>query len=289
MVWTLLDESTELNLGGSSVVINPGTSYPAGYTGSKYSIRRVGKRYHFSVKSYSGNFVEATNLPKGIMKAITKYKPGFSGTMRIRWNGDTILAPINLEPPLFIGKMSYGDGAETLFPGLNLKQETEKMCLYAGPQSALDIGEPWSVPSRQGHIRPRLTRRFRVEGMRERINTETEHLELTNFAINDLDSWDGKRLYFTNFGQVVTPVTLSHLRLNSLDLGQEIKTLASQKLDTAVRFSMDRIERTHKSYGRPWVMFVVGNVDCFGGPQPDLSSGPEYDLSDENAKRGKGD
>jgi len=289
MSWALLDEKTELNLGGRSVTIKPGTGYPAGYTGSKYSIRRVGNRYHFSVKSYSGNFVESTRLPKGILKAITKYKPGFSGTMRIRWNGDTILAPRNDEPPLFIGKMSYGDGAEGLFPGLNLKQETGQMCLYAGPQSALDIGEPWSVPSRRGGIRPRLTRRFRVDGMRERINTETEHLELTRFAIHDLDSWDGKRFYFTNFGQVVTPVTLSHLRLNSLDLGTEIETLANQKLDTAVRFSMNRIERTHKSYGRPWVMFVVGNVNEFGGPQPDLATGAEYDMSDEYAKLGTGD
>ena len=36
-------------------------------------------------------------------------------------------------------------------------------------------------------------------------------------------------------------------------------------------------------------MFVVGNVDNFGGPQPDLSGGAEYDLSDENATRSDGD
>ena len=289
MSWELLDESSSLQVRGKLVEISPGSGYPAGYTGSKYSIRRVGNRYHFSVKSYSGNFVEASKLPKGILKAITKYKPGFSGTMRIRWNGDTILAPRNDEPPLYIGKMIYHEGGEKLFPGLNLKQDVGKMCLYAGPQSAMDIGEPWSVPTRRGNIRPRLTRRFRVDGERERINTHTEHLELTRFAIHDLDAFEGKRFYFTNFGQIVSPVTLTHFRLNGIDLGDEIQNLASQKLDTAVRFSMNRIERTNNSFGRPWVMFVVGNVEDYGGPQPDLSGGAEYDLSDENARRSEGD
>ena len=289
MSWELLDEPCSLLVAGEEVQLNPGSGYPAGYTGSKYSIRRLGNRYHFSIKSYSGNYVEASKLPKGILKAITKYKPGFSGTMRIRWNGDTILAPRNDEPPLYIGKMIYHDGGEKLFPGLNLKQDVDKMCLYAGPQSAMDIGEPWSVPTRKGKIRPRLTRRFRVDGKRERINTLTEHIDLTGFAVYDLDAFEGKRFYFTNFGQIVTPITLTHFRLNGIDLGDEIQKLASENLDAAVRFSMNRIERTNKSLGRPWAMFVIGNVDAYGGPQPDLSGGAEYDLSDENARKGEGD
>ena len=127
------------------------------------------------------------------------------------------------------------------------------MEIYSGPQSALDIGEPWSVPAR-GHIRPKLTRRFKVDGYRERINTSTEHTELIDYTIRNLE-WGGKRFYVTNFGQIVTPVTVTHLRLNNLDLKQEVENLAQKGLDTAVRFSMNRIERTHRSYGRPWVMF----------------------------------
>ena len=287
MSWSLLDKPTTMNLRGNEIQVAPGQGYPAGYTGSKYTIRRIGNRYALSLKSYSGNYIEAKRLPSGLLEALRKYQPGFSGTLRIRWNGDTMLAPRNGEPSVYLGKMTYGDGAEFLFPGLNLKQTSPQMCVYAGPQSALDIGEPWSVPAR-GHIRPKLTRRFRVNGVRERINTITEHLKLTDYTIQNLE-WDGKRFYITNFGQIVSPITITHLRLNRLDLKDEIEKLAKEELDTAVRFAMGRIERTHTSYGRPWVMFYVGHVDDFTGPQPDLSTGPEYDLSDEYVKPEEGD
>jgi hypothetical protein len=291
-MWTLEEIETQISRGdGREFIVKPGSGYPAGYVGTKYSIRRVplerGTRYSFSLKSYAGNFVEATALPRNLMATIHKYQPGFLGTLRIRWNGDTILAPRGGEPPVYLGKMTYGEGAESLFPGLNLKQSSGQMCLYAGPQSALDIGEPWSVPAR-GHIRPKLTRRFRVDGYRERINTQTEHLRLTDYTIQNLE-WNGKRFYVTNFGQVVSPITITHMRLNRLDLKQEVEKLVEQGLDTAVRFAVGRIERTHASYGRPWVMFYVGHIDDFVGPHPDLSTGPEYDLSDENVRSEEGD
>ena len=287
MRWVLKDNPTEITMNGVVQQINPGDGYPGGYTGSKYSIRRKGNRYSFSLKSYSGNFVQSKQLPEGILRAINSYKPGFSGSMRIRWNGDTILASQNNEPALYIGKMTYQEGSGLLFPGLDLKQDSSKMGIYSGPQSAYDIGEPWSVPA-LGHIRPKLTRRFKVDGFRERINTRTTHTELIDYTIYNLEP-NGKRFYITNFGQVVTPITIGHIQRNNLDLKQEVENLAKKGLDTAVRFCMNRIERTHRSYGKPWVMFCIGNVDRFIGPQPDLSSGPEYDLSDEGVKRGEGD
>lgn len=287
MTWTLEDKPTEILVKGELLSFKPGDGYPGGYSGSKYSIRRVGNKYAFSVKSYSGNFVEAKQLPKGLIPAINLHKSGFSGSIRIRWNGDTILAPQKGEPPIYIGKMSYGEGAGKIFQGLDLNQSSSNFSIFAGPQSAMDIGEPWSVPAR-GHIRPKLTRRFRVDGNRERINTATEHLDLTDLVINRLDGWDGKRLYFTNFGQIVSPVTITQFKMNNMDLKDEVEKLRNQNLDNAVRFSVDRIERTFRSYGRPWVMMLVGNVSDFTGPEPDLIDGPEYDLSDEGVKGEEG-
>mgnify|MGYP000035110736 FL=1 len=127
MSWVLEDKPTNIMIRGAEVLFNPGDGYPGGYSGSKYSLRRIGNRYFFSLKSYSGNFVEAKELPKGLIRAINMYKSGFSGSLRIRWNGDTILAPQNGEPPLYIGKMIYGENAGKLFEGLDLNQSTSKL------------------------------------------------------------------------------------------------------------------------------------------------------------------
>jgi len=280
-MWTLEEVSTTIPRGdGREFTVNPGIGYPAGYVGSKYAVRRVGNRYTFSLKSYAGNYVEANQMPRNLISCIRKYKPTFSGTLRIRWNGDTILAPQNGEPPIYLGKMRYDEGAESIFPGLNLCEKRDGMHIYAGPQSHLDVGEIWSIPA-YGHIRPKMTRRFRYEGQRERINTQTEHIDLTTYVINNIQ-WEGKRLYFNNFGQIITPVHYHLLRNNDIELESTVREFTNTGLYNAARFVTDRAKRTTTRFGRPWVMLVIGHVDDFDiGPEPDLSTGPEYDLSDE--------
>jgi len=283
-MWTLEEVSTTIPRGdGREFTVNPGIGYPAGYVGSKYAVRRVGNRYTFSLKSYAGNYVEANQMPRNLISCIRKYKPTFSGTLRIRWNGDTILAPQNGEPPIYLGKMRYDEGAESIFPGLNLCEKRDGIHIYAGPQSFLDIGESWSVPAYRSNDRPKLIRRFRYEGERERIKTFTEHQDLTGLAVYNFNP-NGKRFYFTNFGQIITPLTLIHIRPKGIDLQQELKKVIDNNLDNAARFIVGKIERTNMSFGVPWVMFVVGNVQEYGGPQLDLSTGPEYDNSDENSR-----
>jgi len=269
----------------SEYTIKPGWSYPAGYTGTKYSIRRIQGRIRLSLKSYSGNYVEAEELPKNLLSTIHDLKGNYAGSLRIRWNGDTILAPQNGEPPIYIGKMRYEKGAGSIFPGLDLdRQKTGILSVYSGPQSHLDVGEIWSVPA-YGHIRPKLTRRFKYEGERERINTSTKHSELVDYVVHNIQ-WEGKRMYITNFGHIVTPVSMHLLRDKGVDLEGAVNEFVEQGLFNAARFTFDRVERTHKRFGRPWVMATIGHIDDFDdeGPQPDLSTGPEYDLSDENVK-----
>lgn len=286
MSWELVPEPTVLPRdSGSEYAVEPGLSYPAGYVGSKYSLRRVGGRLSLSLKSYSGNYVESEGLPEGLLSAIREFKGKYTGSMRIRWNGDTILAPQNGEPPIYIGKMRYRNGAGSTFTGLDLdRPKTGTLSVYAGPQSHLDVGEVWSVPA-YGHIRPRLTRRFRYEGERERINTATTHSDLIDFVIHNIQ-WGGKRMYITNFGHIVTPVSIHLLRDKGVDLEEAITDFVDHGLFNAARFTYDRVERTYNRFGRPWVMATIGHVKDYDdtGPQPDLSTGPEYDLSDENVK-----
>ena len=63
--WTLENLPSELPMGGErSYTVNPGEVYPAGYIGSKYSLRKIKGKYSLSLKSYSGNHVEAKNYLK---------------------------------------------------------------------------------------------------------------------------------------------------------------------------------------------------------------------------------
>ena len=269
----------------SEYEVKPGWSYPAGYVGSKYSLRRVQGKISLSLKSYSGNYVESDDLPKNLLSTIHDLKGKYSGSLRIRWNGDTILAPQNGEPPIYIGKMRYENGAGSAFPGLDLDcPKTGTLSVYAGPQSHLDVGEIWSVPA-YGHIRPKLTRRFRYEGERERINSATKHPELIDYVVHNIQ-WEGKRMYVTNFGHIVSPVSVHLLRDKGVDLEETVNGFVEQGLFNAARFTFDRAERTYNRFGRPWVMATIGHVNDYDetGPQPDLSTGPEYDMSDENVK-----
>ena len=62
--WTLEPVATELPLDeNNSITIHPGDDYPPGYTGSKFTIRRIQNKYQFSLKSY-GNYVDAKTLQK---------------------------------------------------------------------------------------------------------------------------------------------------------------------------------------------------------------------------------
>ena len=286
MSWTLDAIPTVLPRGiDSEYEVKPGWSYPAGYVGSKYSLRRVQGRVSLSLKSYSGNYVESDELPKNLLSTIHDLKGKYSGSLRIRWNGDTILAPQNGEPPIYIGKMRYENGAGSAFPGLDLDcPKTGTLSVYAGPQSHLDVGEIWSVPA-YGHIRPKLTRRFRYEGERERINSATKHPELIDYVVHNIQ-WEGKRMYITNFGHIVSPVSVHLLRDKGVDLEETVNGFVEQGLFNAARFTFDRAERTYNRFGRPWVMATIGHVNDYDdtGPQPDLSTGPEYNLSDENVK-----
>ena len=269
----------------SEYEVKPGWSYPAGYVGSKYSLRRVQGRVSLSLKSYSGNYVESEDLPKNLLSTIHDLKGKYSGSMRIRWNGDTILAPQNGEPPIYIGKMRYENGAGSAFPGLDLdRHKTGTLSVYPGPQSHLDVGEIWSVPA-YGHIRPKLTRRFRYEGERERINSATKHPELIDYVVHNIQ-WEGKRMYITNFGHIVSPVSVHLLRDKGVDLEETVNDFVEQGLFNAARFTFDRAERTYNRFGRPWIMATIGHVNDYDetGPQPDLSTGPEYDMGDENVK-----
>jgi hypothetical protein len=273
--------------GSDSGHVKPGESYPAGYVGSKYSLRRVQGKVSLSLKSYSGNYVESDELPKNLLSTIRDLKGKYSGSLRIRWNGDTILAPQNGEPPIYIGKMRYENGAGSAFPGLDLDcPKTGTLSVYAGPQSPLDVGEIWSVPA-IGHIRPNLTRRrrSRSEGERRRVNTATKHPELIDYVIHNIQ-WEGKRMYITNFGHIVSPVSVHLLRNKGVDLEETVNDFVEQDLFNAARFTFDRAERTYNRFGRPWVMATIGHVNDYDetGPQPDLSTGPEYYLSDENVK-----
>ncbi len=286
MSWVLDAVPTVLPRGSDSEYeVKPGWSYPAGYVGSKYSLRRVQGRISLSLKSYSGNYVESDELPKNLLSTIHDLKGKYSGSLRIRWNGDTILAPQNGEPPIYIGKMRYENGAGSAFPGLDLDcPKTGTLSVYAGPQSHLDVGEIWSVPA-YGHIRPKLTRRFRYEGERERINSATKHPELIDYVVHNIQ-WEGKRMYITNFGHIVSPVSVHLLRDKGVDLEETVNGFVEQGLFNAARFTFDRAERTYNRFGRPWVMATIGHVNDYDdtGPQPDLSTGPEYNLSDENVK-----
>ena len=286
MSWILDAVPTVLPRGSDSEYeVKPGWSYPAGYVGSKYSLRRVQGRVSLSLKSYSGNYVESDELPKNLLSTIHDLKGKYSGSLRIRWNGDTILAPQNGEPPIYIGKMRYENGAGSVFPGLDLDcPKTGTLSVYAGPQSHLDVGEIWSVPA-YGHIRPKLTRRFRYEGERERINSATKHPELIDYVVHNIQ-WEGKRMYVTNFGHIVSPVSVHLLRDKGVDLEETVNGFVEQGLFNAARFTFDRAERTYNRFGRPWVMATIGHVNDYDedGPQPDLSTGPEYDMSDENVK-----
>ena len=286
MLWDLQAVPTTLSAGdGSDFEIKPGDGYPGGYVGSKYTVRRLPERYSLSLRSYSGNVVDATEMPRGLIPAIREFCPTFTGTLRIRWNGDTVLAPRDGNPPLYLGKMRYSEGAASIFPGLDLDRPKEGvLSVYTGPQSHLDVGEIWSVPA-YGHIRPRLTRRFRYEGDRERINSGTVHHELIDFVVHNIQ-WEGKRMYFTNFGRIVTPVSVHLLRDKGVDLQEAISGFVDEGLFNAARFAYNRAERTYNRFGRPWVMATVGHVEDYDqtGPQPDLSTGPEYYLSDEEVK-----
>ena len=284
--WTLENSSSELTMGnGKSYTINPGDGYPAGYIGTKYSLRKIKGRYSLSLKSYSGNYVEAEKLPKNLLSTLSSLKGNYSGTIRIRWNGDTLLSPENGEPAIYIGKMKYSENAGKIFPGLDLDRRKDSLIsLYSGPQSHLDVGEIWSVPA-HGHIRPKLTRRIKFEGEKSRINTITEHHDLINFIIHNIQ-WEGKRIYITNFGNIISPVSIHLLRDKGIDLEKEITNLDSEGLFNAARFTLDRAKRTFHRFGRPWVMANIGNIEDYdgNGPQPDLSTGPEYFLSDEAIK-----
>ena len=92
--WTLENLPSELPRGGERLyTVNPGEVYPAGYIGSKYSLRKIKGKYSLSLKSYSGNHVEAKKLPKNLLSTLSTLTGNYSGTIRIRWNGDTLLAP----------------------------------------------------------------------------------------------------------------------------------------------------------------------------------------------------
>ena len=166
MTWILEDKPSKILVKGELLSFVPGDGYPGGYSGSKYSLRRVGNKYVFSLKSYSGNFVEAKQLPKGLIPAINLHKSGFSGSLRIRWNGDTVLAPQNGEPPIYIGKMTYGDGAGKIFHGLDLNQDSSVFSIYAGPQSALDV-ESLGACLQGGTYVPNLLVDFVLKGIEE--------------------------------------------------------------------------------------------------------------------------
>ncbi len=286
MSWELEQSTTLIPKGdGSDYEVTPGSIYPAGYIGSKYSIRRVEGKISLSLKSYSGNHVESSTLPKNLLKTIREIKGEHSGTIRIRWNGDTILAPQYGNPPLYIGKMRYGEGAGLNFPGLELdRHKSGTLSVYAGPQSALDVGEKWSVPGCKGNIRPKLTRRHRGG----RTNTITEHPQLVDYVVHNI-LWEGKRLYVNNFGHVITPVNIHLLRSKGVDLAKSVGEFDEQGLFNSARFTYERAERTNKSLGRPWVMAVIGHVDDFDdqGPHPDLSTGTSLPLNDDEAWEGQ--
>ena len=281
--WTLEPIATELPLDeNNSITIHPGDDYPPGYTGSKFTIRRIQNKYQLSVKSYTGNYVDAKTLPKNLLSTIIRLKGNYSGSLRIRWNGDTILAPQNSGAEMYIGKMTYGDDAGKLFPGLDLDKEKHgRMAVYTGPQSGLDVGEKWSVPAFKSGDRPKLIRR--VLRTKDRIKTITEHFKLTDFIVKQLNP-AGKRLYVTNFGHIVTPVHNVELRANHIDLLQTIENFNSDGLYNASRFTYQKAERSFKESGTPWVMALIGHIDDFDGfgPQFDLSTIPDNRLNEDD-------
>ncbi len=280
MSWELEQSPTLIPEGnGSDQEVAPGSTYPCGYIGSKFSLRRVAGRISLSLKSYSGNHVESKSLPKNLLKSIHEIKGEHSGTIRIRWNGDTILAPQNGKQPLYIGKMRYSEGAGLIFPGLDLdRYKSGPLSVYTGPHSALDVGERWSVPGYKGNIRPKLTRRH----VRGRTNTITKHPDLVDYVVHNVQ-WEGKRLYINNFGHIITPVNIHLLRSKGVDLAKVLEEFDEQGLYNSVRFTYERAERTNKSLGRPWVMAVIGHVNDFDdqGPHPDTSMG--HSLNDDEA------
>ena len=174
--------------------------------------------------------------------------------------------------------MRYAEGAGQIFPGLDLdRHKSGILTVYAGPQSALDIGERWSVPAYKGNIRPRLTRR----NSGGRTNTITKHPTLVDYVVHNVQ-WEGKRMYVNNFGHVITPVNIHLLRSKGVDLTRVLAEFDEQGLYNSARFTYERAERTNKSLGRPWVMAAIGHIDDFDepGPHPDASMGHALDDDD---------
>ena len=293
--WTLENLPSELPMGGERLyTVNPGEVYPAGYIGSKYSLRKIKGKYSLSLKSYSGNHVEAKKLPKNLLSTLSTLTGNYSGTIRIRWNGDTLLAPQKKnDPTIYIGKMRYSEDSGKIFPGLDLDRKKDlSMSIYTGPQSSDDIGEKWSV-SAPGWIRPKLTRRKKSNGKVHRTNTITGHPELINFIIHNTQGSGGKRFYVTNFGNIITYVDNNLLRGKGIDLSQEVEKMNNEGLFNASRFTFEKAkrqwDRTVKLYPKPetGAMVNIGNIEDFDsgiGPQPDLSTSREHSLNDDGNK-----
>jgi len=262
--WKLVETATSINQGtGASETLQPGDYYPF-FAGSKFSLTSQA----FFMKSY-GVQIKASTIPNGLQSARAKYAGRQTGSVRIRWNGDT-LAKI-ADGIVYLGKMV---GVENeIFQGviLNRTFEDSSHRLWAGPQSHLDIGERWVVPLSVNE-RPKLVRKGRD---RSRHYSTEGHPEITQRRIEY--SWRGGRVYLTFNGYVVAPIEYPLLG-NRVDVLGDLSSL-NQKYPVSANMVQARLKRS-STHEPPYPMVVLGKIaDDSGnwmsidesGPQPDLS------------------
>lgn len=265
--WKLVESATTINQeNGSNITLRPGDYYPF-FAGSKFSLTSQA----FFMKSY-GVPVKAATIPNGLQSARAKYAGRQTGSVRIRWNGDTIAKVA--DGIVYLGKMV---GVENeIFPGviLNRTFEDSSHRLWAGPQSHLDIGERWVVPLNE---RPKLVRKGRD---RSRHYSTEGHPKTVQRRIDY--TWKGGRVYFTFNGYVVAPIGYPALG-NRVDVLGDLASL-NEKYPVSANMVQARLKRSSPPIP-PYPMVVLGKLsDDSGnweaiderGPQPDLSK-PMFD------------
>jgi hypothetical protein len=269
--WHLVEEKSIFPAAsGEHTEYLPGSSYPF-FAGSKFTLTTNG----FFMKSY-GVPIKSDSIPNGIQAARQLYAGRPTGSIRIRWNGDT-LAQVQGQT-IYLGKM-VGLGQE-IFPGTKMNRSLENPSnrLWGGPQSPMDIGERWIVPLSVNE-RPHLIRKSGgKDGLRNR--TLTKHPKITQKRIDY--NWKGGRVYFTFNGHVVAPIDYYHIGSRCDVMGD--LTELNNTAPTSAKLVNERLSRARPPAPPfPWIVIgkICGKDGDWGymgetGPQPDLS-GPLFD------------